>query len=116
MHADRCRDRGVARRRHIPATARLIAALLLPAALPCPALGQSAGEATLSHSEPGHLANGEFALAQPLEVSLSKSAWSGPASNDAVTIAFTQAIGADEPLRTGTYSRTLTFTLSTTEP
>ncbi|HEX5078022.1 MAG TPA: S1C family serine protease [Geminicoccaceae bacterium] len=47
MHADRCRDRSVARRRHIPATARLIAALLLPAALPCPALGQSAGQATL---------------------------------------------------------------------
>ena len=29
---------------------------------------------------------------------------------------FTQPIGASEPLRTGTYSKTLTFTLSTTAP
>ena len=76
----------------------------------------SAGDATLTHSEPGHLANGEFTLEQPLEVALSKSSWSGPVSNDAVTVSFTQAIGADEPLRTGIYSRTLTFTLSTTSP
>ena len=33
-------------------------------------------------------------------------------SNDPVTVTFTQAIGANEPLRTGTYSRTLTFTLT----
>ena len=32
------------------------------------------------------------------------------------TITFSQAIGANEPLRTGTYSKTLTFTLSTTNP
>ena len=31
-------------------------------------------------------------------------------------IAFSQSIGANEPLRTGTYSKTLTFTLSTTSP
>jgi hypothetical protein len=31
-------------------------------------------------------------------------------------ITFTQKIGANDPLRTGTYSRTLTFTLSTTNP
>ena len=31
-------------------------------------------------------------------------------------ISFTQAIGASEPLRTGVYSTTLTFTLSTTSP
>jgi hypothetical protein len=35
---------------------------------------------------------------------------------DPVTIAFKQRIGADDALRTGTYSRTLTFTLSTTTP
>jgi hypothetical protein len=40
----------------------------------------------------------------------------GPVSNDQVTIAFKQAIGANEALRTGTYSKTLTFTLSTTAP
>ena len=42
--------------------------------------------------------------------------WSAPASNDAVTLLFRQAIGANEPLRTGTCSKTLTFTLSTTNP
>ena len=33
-----------------------------------------------------------------------------------MNLEFTQAIGADEPLRTGTYAKTLTFTLSTTNP
>jgi hypothetical protein len=33
-----------------------------------------------------------------------------------VTVPFTQAIGANEALRTGAYSKTLTFTLSTTAP
>ncbi len=42
--------------------------------------------------------------------------WSQPVSNDALTITFRQAIGAGDALRTGTYSKTLTFTLSTTEP
>ena len=37
-------------------------------------------------------------------------------SNDAVTVTFRQAIGASDALRTGTYTRTLTFTLSTTMP
>ncbi len=37
-------------------------------------------------------------------------------SNDAVTIEFKQSIGANDPLRTGTYSKSLTFTLSTTTP
>jgi hypothetical protein len=37
-------------------------------------------------------------------------------SNDPVTIAFKQHIGANDPLRTGSYSKTLTFTLSTTTP
>ena len=37
-------------------------------------------------------------------------------SNDVVDIAFKQAIRANDPLRTGTYSKTLTFTLSTTNP
>ena len=37
-------------------------------------------------------------------------------SNDVRTITFTQAIGATDALRTGTYATTLTFTLSTTSP
>ena len=37
-------------------------------------------------------------------------------SNDNVTNTFKQAIGANEPLRTGSYSKTVTFTLSTTTP
>jgi len=37
-------------------------------------------------------------------------------SNDTATITFSQAVGANEALRTGTYSKTLTFTLSTTTP
>jgi hypothetical protein len=37
-------------------------------------------------------------------------------SNDAVALEFKQSIGANDPLRTGSYSKTLTFTLSTTQP
>jgi hypothetical protein len=32
------------------------------------------------------------------------------------TITFTQPIGANDALRTGTYAKTLTFTLSTMSP
>ena len=42
--------------------------------------------------------------------------YSGPVSNDAVTMSFSQAIGANEALRTGSYTKTLTYTLSTTTP
>ena len=42
--------------------------------------------------------------------------WTAPISNESVTVTFKQAIGANEPLRTGSYSKTLTFTLSTTNP
>ena len=42
--------------------------------------------------------------------------YAGPTSNDAVTITFKQSIGATEALRTGSYAKTLTFTLSTTNP
>ena len=76
----------------------------------------SAGDAALSFSDPGRLTNGAFSLAQPLRVELAKSAWSAPTSNESVGITFRQLINANEPLRTGNYSRTLTFTLSTTNP
>jgi X-Pro dipeptidyl-peptidase len=76
----------------------------------------SAGDAALSVSDPGHLTNGAFSLPSPLEVSLSRASWTGPVSNDAVTVAFKQHVGEGDALRTGTYSKTLTFTLSTTAP
>ncbi len=76
----------------------------------------TAGDAALSVSDPGRLMNGAFSLAEPLQVSFSKSAWTAPVSNDVVDIAFKQLIKANDPLRTGTYSKTLTFTLSTTNP
>jgi hypothetical protein len=76
----------------------------------------TAGEATLSVSDPGHLANGAFSLPEPLQVSLSKSSWSAPVSNEPVLLGVTQHIGASDALRSGSYSQTLTFTLSTTQP
>ena len=91
---------------------------------------------------PGHLVNnssgGPYRLAQGLQVdatSTSPSASGGgvftdlsatnpatvlsytaPVSNDAVTLGFKQAIGATDPLRTGAYSKTITYTLSTNTP
>jgi PKD repeat protein/glucose/arabinose dehydrogenase len=76
----------------------------------------TAGDATLSVSDPGHLTNGTFSLPQPLQVAFSKSTWTGPTSNENVDITFNQDIGATDALRTGAYSKTVTFTLSTTQP
>jgi alkaline phosphatase len=76
----------------------------------------SAGDATLGVSDPGRLMNGTFSLPSPLEVDFSKSSWTGPVANDPVTISFKQHVGASDALRTGTYSKTLTFTLSTANP
>jgi hypothetical protein len=76
----------------------------------------TAGDATLTATPAGHLANGAFTLPAALQVSLSKSSWNAPVSNDPVAVAFSQHIGADDALRTGTYATTVTFTLSTTNP
>jgi hypothetical protein len=90
----------------------------------------TAGDAALSVADPsstatGRLVNGSFALAQVLQagtggtyapIPATIKTWNGPVSNDQVTVGFKQSIGANEPLRTGTYSKTLTFTLSTTNP
>jgi len=86
----------------------------------------TAGDASLTAADPsptntGHLVNGSFSLAQPLLVAgaplpSTVKTWSGPVSNDPVTIDFKQSIGQNEALRTGAYSKTLTFTLSTTTP
>ena len=86
----------------------------------------SAGDATLSVSDtssnhPGHLVNGAFFLAQPLRANNSPlpatlKTFNAPISNDQAAIEFTQSIASTQPLRTGSYSKTLTFTLSTTNP
>src|SRR4051812_3831316 len=73
----------------------------------------TAGDAALSVAPaPAFLANGTFTLPSPLEVSFSKATWTGPVSNDPVTVAFKQHVGATDALRTGAYSKSLTFTLS----
>jgi len=76
----------------------------------------TAGDAALGFSDPGHLANGTFTLPQPLQVELSKSAFSGPVTGAPVTITFRQPIAGTDALRTGAYTGTVTFTLSTTSP
>ena len=95
----------------------------------------TAGDAALSVADPssnatGRLVNGSFALTQPVQAGVGGTyaavggssspttikTWSAPTSNEMVTIGFKQSILANEPLRTGTYSKTLTFTLSTTNP
>jgi len=86
----------------------------------------TAGDAALGVSDadtvaPGHLVNGSYALASPLLVGGTPipgtlQTWSGPAANDVVTIPLSQQIGANEGLRTGSYSKTLQFTLSTDTP
>jgi hypothetical protein len=74
-------------------------------------------DATLTVSpEPAYLANGTYTLSEPLQVSFSKAAWTEPVSGDPVTVTFKQHIGATQGLRSGNYHKTLTFTLSTTNP
>ena len=81
----------------------------------------TAGDATLavadpSTTAPGHLVNGAFSLPQPLQGLGVVKTWSAPTSNEVVPVTFKQQVDANDPLRTGTYSKTLTFTLSTTQP
>jgi hypothetical protein len=101
----------------------------------------SASDGTLtvadpSGTAPGRLVNGTYSLPAPLQAKASSPAgagdvfapvlgsetptpllrYSGPTSNDPVTVQFQQHIGATDALRTGTYSKTLVFTLSTTSP
>jgi Asp-tRNA(Asn)/Glu-tRNA(Gln) amidotransferase A subunit family amidase len=79
----------------------------------------TAGDAVLTVADPagtGKLVNGAFALASPLGGLGVVKTWSAPVSNDVVTVSFTQPISATEPLRTGSYAKTLTYTLSTTTP
>jgi hypothetical protein len=77
---------------------------------------------------PGHLVNGDAALATPLRIAadsappaplagpLTLRTFARPVAGEPVAIAFEQAIGAREALEVGTYAKTLTFTLATTTP
>jgi hypothetical protein len=81
----------------------------------------TAGDATLtvadtSANKPGYLVNGAFSLPQPLQGLGVVKTWSAPTSAEKVPVTFKQAIGANDALRTGSYAKSLTFTLSTTTP
>ena len=95
----------------------------------------TAADAALSVADPsatatGHLVNGTFSLPSALQAKVGGpfadvggsaaptllKTWNAPTSNEAVAVAFQQHIGANDALRTGPYSKTLTFTLSTTQP
>ena len=101
----------------------------------------TAADATLSVADPssshtGHLVNGAFFLPERLQANAVRGTtsagiynpvggsanptqlltWEAPASNDLLTVGFKQPVKANDALRTGTYSKTLTFTLSTTNP
>jgi hypothetical protein len=100
----------------------------------------SAGNATLTAADPedgsGKLTNGTMQFASPLLLKASNAehpstafapltgtanplvllTWAGETASDPVTISLRQPIGANEPLLAGGYSKTITFTLSTTQP
>ena len=100
----------------------------------------TAGHATLSAADvtdgSGKLVNGTRSLEQALQLRAQSAAAPGRAfapltgasnpvtlleyatiiSSDPVTITLRQSIGANEPLRSGGYTKTITFTLSTTQP
>ena len=84
-----------------------------------------------STTNTGKLVNGTYALAQPLQVRAGTAAFAPlggsasptplltfdePVSGASVPLELKQSIGASDGLRTGQYSKTLTFTLSTTTP
>ncbi|MBE2316271.1 lamin tail domain-containing protein [Solirubrobacter sp. CPCC 204708] len=84
-----------------------------------------------SSTATGRLVNGTHALRSPVQVNVNDGAfaplrtdngpltlisWNEPVASRAVQVGFKQSIAADEGLRTGSYGKTLTFTLSTTAP
>jgi hypothetical protein len=92
--------------------------------------------ADLSGDQPGKLVNGAFALANPVGVRAvglgddaatipftpvtgapqTLKSWSAPMTAAPLTLGLRQQITSTEALRAGAYSKTLTFTLSTTTP
>jgi PKD repeat protein len=99
----------------------------------------TAGNAALAISDagpnaPGHLVNGTYALASPVEAQATNAtqtsaafsavgaspvtllSYVAPVSSDVVNVGFRQHVSGAELLRAGTYTKTLTFTLTTTTP
>ena len=86
-------------------------------------------------AQTGKLVNGSYVLASPLQVMATNAAnptgtftpvtgtaspaslltWSRATSMDPVTIGFKQSVASTETLRAGSYTKTLTFTLSTVD-
>jgi hypothetical protein len=79
-----------------------------------------------SATAPGHLVNGAYVMPAPLLVKAGTGAfapvggtlltYAGPVSASPVTIGFKQPVAATDGLHSGTYGKTLTFSLSTTTP
>ena len=102
----------------------------------------TSGDAKLTVSDPsstatGHLVNGTYSLPSALQANATSSTagvggpladvggaanpttlltYPGPTNSDAVVLTFQQHVGATDTLKSGGYSKTLTFTLSTTTP
>jgi glucose/arabinose dehydrogenase len=99
----------------------------------------TAGNATLTVTDatgtaPGHLINGTSVMPQAMKARATNAAnpntafgtlsenpltlltYPAEISNDAVTLQFQQPVAATDALRSGSYAKTLTFTLSTTAP
>jgi hypothetical protein len=91
-----------------------------------------AEDASPTHT--GHLVQGTYFLPEPLESKAASTqggiggvftslvapatllTYAKPFSEDEATVTFNQKIGLHDSLHTGTYSKTITLTLSTTEP
>ena len=87
-----------------------------------------------SATAPGHLLNGTNSLPSAVQAKATSTAgtggafapvsgnpstlltYTGPVNADPVNISFLQHVGVTDPLRSGSYGKTLTFTLSTTAP
>jgi hypothetical protein len=102
----------------------------------------TSGDALLSVFDPattatGHLVNADYTLPSALQAKASSTigtasgafadvggaanptsllTYTGAANDKTVTLNFSQHVGQADPLRAGRYSKTLTFSLSTTTP
>jgi hypothetical protein len=73
-------------------------------------------ERLISFSATGSWATVGGAAAAVSGAPLTLLTYSGPVSNDVAAVNLAQDIAASDALRTGSYGKTLTFTLSTTTP
>jgi sugar lactone lactonase YvrE len=106
----------------------------LAAAVTSTAAGATVTVSDLSPTAPGHLRNGSDVMPQPLQVAATSPAggsedylpvthapaqllsYAHPVTADPVTVTFKQPVRDTDTFRSGTYSTTLTFTLSTATP